>query len=49
MAITWATRGVQQVTILDGVDIAPGPLLGRLKTLWEQRADADPDPAPAAV
>ena len=49
LAVTSATRGVQQVTILDGVDVSPGPLLGRLKTLWEQRADADPDPAPLAV
>lgn len=48
MAITSSTRGVQQVTILDGVDVTPGPLLGRLKVLWEQRADADPDPAPLA-
>ena len=49
MAITSATRGVQQVTILDGVDVVPGGLLGTLKVLWEQRADADPDPAPAAA
>lgn len=49
IAVTSATRGLQQVTILDGVDVAPGALLGRLKTLWEQRADADPDPAPAAT
>jgi branched-chain amino acid aminotransferase len=49
LAVTSATRGVQQVTILDGFDVNPGPLLGRLKTLWEQRADADPDPAPLAV
>jgi branched-chain amino acid aminotransferase len=46
MAITSATRGVQQVTVLDRVDVVPGVLLGRLKTLWELRADADPDPAP---
>jgi branched-chain amino acid aminotransferase len=48
MAITSATRGVQQVTVLDGVDVVPGALLGQLKVLWEQRADADPDPAPLA-
>jgi branched-chain amino acid aminotransferase len=46
IAVTSATRGVNQVTILDGFDVNPGPLLGELKTLWEQRADADPDPAP---
>ena len=46
LAVTSVTRGVQQVTILDGVDVSPGPLLGRLKTLWEQRANADPDPVP---
>jgi hypothetical protein len=39
---------VKPVTILDGFDVNPGPLLGELKTLWEQRADADPDPAPLA-
>ena len=49
MAITSSTRGVQQVTIFDGVDVAPGALLGKLKVLWEERADADPDPAPAPV
>ncbi len=49
LAVTSATRGLQQVTIMDGVDVVPGPLLGKLKTLWEQRADADPDPAPLAV
>ncbi len=49
MAVSSATRGLQQVTILDGVDIVPGALLGELKMLWEQRADADPDPAPVAV
>jgi branched-chain amino acid aminotransferase len=46
IAVTSATRGVKQVTILDGFDVNAGPLLGELKTLWEQRADADPVPAP---
>ncbi len=45
IAISSATRGIQQVTVFDGVDVQPGPTLGRLKTLWEQRAEADPDPA----
>jgi len=44
IAITSATRGLQQVTVFDGVDVVPGPTLGKLKTLWEQRADAEPDP-----
>jgi hypothetical protein len=48
IAVTSATRGVKPVTTLDGFDVDSGPLLGELKTLWEQRADADPDPAPLA-
>ncbi len=44
IAITSATRGIQQVTVFDGVDVMPGQVLGKLKTLWEQRADAEPNP-----
>ena len=49
MAITSSTRGVCPVTVLDGVEVVPGTLLGELKVLWEERADADLDPAPAPV
>ncbi len=48
IAVTSATRGVQQVTVFDGVDVVTGPQLGKLKTLWEHRASEDPDPAPVA-
>lgn len=46
LAVTSSTRGVQQVERLDGADLAPGPLLTRLATLYERRADADHDPVP---
>ncbi len=44
IAVTSATRGVAQVTVFDGVDVVPGAMLGKLRTLVDQRADAEPDP-----
>ena len=46
LAVTSVTRGVQQVTVLDGAGVHSGPLLGSLSALWEERANADADPAP---
>lgn len=45
-AVTSSTRGVQSIVSLDGVDVAPGPLLKKLSDVYERHADADPDPAP---
>lgn len=46
-AVSSSTRGLQQVTVFDGVDVVPGALLGQLKALWDKRAQEDLDPAPA--
>ncbi len=45
-AVSSVTRGVQMVTSMDGADVTPGPLLPRLRQVFEASADADPDPAP---
>lgn len=45
-AVSSSTRGVQAITSLDGRDVEPGALLTKLSDLYEQRADADSDPAP---
>ncbi|MFW7415240.1 aminotransferase class IV [Demequina sp. SO4-18] len=46
LAVTSSTRGVQHVASLDGRDLAAGPLLRRLSTLFELNAERNPDPAP---
>ncbi|WNM28631.1 aminotransferase class IV [Demequina capsici] len=45
-AVTSSTRRVQHVQMLDGVELAPGRLLERLRGVFEAAADADLDPAP---
>ena len=45
-SVTSTTRGVQSISRLDGVDVAPGPILTRLAALFEQFASAEPDPPP---
>lgn len=46
-AVTSATRGVQPIVWLDGVDVARGPLLKKLSDLYELHADVEIDPPPA--
>ncbi|MDN4472752.1 aminotransferase class IV [Demequina zhanjiangensis] len=45
-AVTSSTRGVQHVEMLDGVELAPGRLMERLRGVYDAAADADLDPVP---
>src|SRR5690606_39947823 len=45
-AVTSSTRHVQPLAALDGLEVAPGPLLRRLAAEFDRRAVADLDPAP---
>ena len=44
IAVTSTTRGVQPLSSLDGHELAPGPILGRLSELFELNAGHTPDP-----
>lgn len=46
LAVSSVSRGIQPVTAVDGVATTPGPTLARLRSVFEERAAADPDPAP---
>lgn len=46
LAVTSSTRRVQPLAALDGVDLAPGPLLSQLAAIFDARAGRDGDPAP---
>ncbi len=48
VAVSSATRGVQPVVWLDGIDLTQGALLTRLAGVYRARADEDGDPAPRA-
>jgi branched-chain amino acid aminotransferase len=45
-SVSSSTRGLQPVSVLDGAAVAPGPMLTKLATLFEQWATADSDPPP---
>jgi len=49
LAVTSATRSVQAVENLDGLNLDHGPLLAQLHEVYEERADREPDPAPVPL
>jgi branched-chain amino acid aminotransferase len=48
LAMTSAVRNIQAVNNLDGLNLDRGPLLAQLHEVYEERADREPDPAPAS-